>query len=180
MNFEDIIKNKSVESTQSVNNILNNHKNYNLELSSDGYENKIIDVFGNNDKKILSVKYEILGTYDSNLGVFSWACDQIIVDKKMTQLAKSIKSYSKKIKKIILLKKFSDVEFMERLYYYTTNSLFFVNDFNLNDIFRLSIHVTNAKGILSSSVGKIDSIDKISGSGKQIKTFYLITDIISF
>lgn len=170
MNFEDIIKNKTDKLTSSVTNALKMHSKYKLYFSNDKHENKTIDVFASDDgkKKILSVKYEILGTYHINSKLFTWSCDQLLTDKKMTILSKKIKEYSKNLKKVITIKKFKDVEYQERLYYYSTNNIFFVEYVNISDILKFSIFVSECHGILNFS------------ENNGFQTYYLITDIISF
>lgn len=175
MSFEDIVKNEYNELTKSINDILKDHINYSVQIVSDPHtDNKILDVFvmlqNGINKKILSVKYEILGTYDTQTEIFCWGCDQLLVDKNLTNLSKSIKKYSEKIKKIIIKHQFKDSIFMERIYYYLTNNLFLVKPSNLQDILQIAIFVTHTKGILKS----------LTGTNNKIITFYLITDIISY
>lgn len=169
--FKETVKMKFSGLTKIVNETLESTKRYTVEFINDENGNKTIDVYNNEKRKILSVNYQLLGTYDVKAGLFMWACDKMLVDKKMTEMSKDVKSYSKDLKKMIISNKYKDVSFLERLYYFTTNNIFFMNMKYLPDLVMFSIFVTDGQGILSV-VDNVDGID--------IQSFYIVTDVISF
>ncbi len=171
MNFEDIIKNEYNNLTKSLENIIKDHPKYTINIVDDLNDN-IMDIFGNSKKKVLTVKYEVLGTYNITLGIFIWACDNVIGDKEISELSKTTKKYSKNLKKLIIDKKFKDISYIERLYYYLSNSMFFVDPINLNDITKLSTFVTNTNGIIKQNSS--------NALNHEIITMYYVTDIISY
>lgn len=169
MNFEDIIKNEYRELTKSLADVLKNNTNYIIEIVINPNDN-IMDIFDDNNKKILTIQYEVLGTYSNNLGIFSWACDNIVGNKEIIELSKNTKKYSKNLKKLIIENNFEDVKFLERLYYYLSNNMFFIDNKNINDIITISVFVTKTLGVVKSN----------NTSNKNITTFYLVTDIMSY
>lgn len=170
ISFEDIVKIESNNLSQSLNNILKDHSNYSINIVNDSHKYSYIDVFGINSKKILTVKYEILGTYDATSGIFNWACDQMISNKEITTLSKQIKKYSKDLKKMIIKNKYNDTNYLEKIYYYLSNTIFFLESVNLIDIIKISIFVTKCKGVIKNN----------NSSNNKITTLYLVTDIISY
>lgn len=172
MSFEDVIKIESNKLAKSLNSVLNDYPNYTIGIVNDSNKDSFIDVYGTTKKKILTVKYEVLGMYDSQMEIFSWACDHKISDKGIVGLSKEVKKYSKKLKKHIIKKEFDDTEYMERLYYYLSNSMFFLEFSNLSDIMKISIFVTKCKGVLKQ--------DNNDTSNSKNTIFYLVTDIISY
>lgn len=169
MNFEKKVLERVESLTKTINDVLPKNTDYILDFDNEQIGNKIINVFDKNNKKILSVNYELLGTYDPRTKIFNWGCNKNIVDKQYTKLSKVIKSKSKKIKKYIITKKYEDVIYLETLYYYLTNKIFFVND--ITKLIKYCIYASKTKGILMS----IDT--QLNG---EIHKCYLITDIISF
>ena len=168
MKLEDEIITKVKLLTKTITEILPNNKEYSLDFDNENDE-RIIDVFDKDKRKIMSVNYEILGTYDFSSKIFNWGCNKNIVDKKLTKMSKNIKSESKTIKKYIVEKKYTDVAYLESIYYYLTNPLFFVDD--ISYLIKFSIYASECKGVLIS----MDTY-----KGVNIQTCYLITDIISF
>lgn len=168
INFEDKVLKQVDIYTKVIREILPDD-NYTFNIN-DNPNYKIIDVFDKNKKKILSVQCQLLGSYDPDTKIFNWGCNKKISDKKNTELSKLVKSKAKKIKKYILTKKYNDLLYLETLYYYLTNSIFFIND--LTKLIKYSIYVTKSKGILFYTNDHNDNI--------KIQNCYIIIDIISF
>lgn len=162
-NLEDKIKNKVAKLTHHFNNLIKTDSK--LEFVSDMYENKLINIDDGRDKKIASVKYEILGIYDRGTNIFIWGCNTLN-DKKFLCLSKKIKEYSKTLKEDISNKKYNDTEYTERIYYYLSNGMFFISNENIHDLLQFSIYVTECRGIISDS------------KNKSAQTFYLVVDTI--
>lgn len=172
MSFEDIINSEYKTIAKSLNNVISNNQDYTIIMSDDSTVDNFLDVFGKNDKKVLTVKYEVLGTYDEQLNIFSWGCDNIIADKDMTKLAKLTKKYSKNIKILIVKKEFKDQKYLERMYYYLTNNMFFLESINLNDIIKLAVFITKTNGVIKKNT--------TSAIGNKIISLFFVTDIISY
>jgi hypothetical protein len=162
MNFENILKHESNNLSKFVDELLNENKNYEISILN----GTTMEIYGKN-KKILTVKYEILGSFDISLMVFSWAYKLMIIDKKTTKLSRKIKKHKKKIKKLIVNKNFNDSDFLEEIYYYLSNGIFFVDKDKINNIIILSLFITKCKGIIN--ITKNNTI-----------LYFLITDIISY
>ena len=165
--FKSEVENNFIKLTNKFNKITNKTK-YLIKIVNDDNDNKIIDVFDDNDKKILSVTYEMLGTYDTKNALFLWAYNKILINKKLTKISKKIKLSYKDIEKLIVLNKYSDMEYLERLYYYTKNNIFYINSEHLNNLIEYCIFVSECKGVLTD----IDS--------NKIQSFYIVTEIISY
>lgn len=173
MSFENIITNKSTTLSQSLNTVLKDHINYTIGIVDGSNVDNIIDIYGSNKKKILTIKYEVLGTYDGTFGIFSWACDHVILNKEVCLLSKNVKKYSKTLKKAIVSENNHDhnqtnSNYMEKIYYYLSNSMFFLDPQNLVDIIKISIFVTESKGIVQEI------------AQNKITTLYFVRDIISY
>lgn len=161
MRFEDIIKNESEKISKSLNNILNENDNYQIKIVDE-----VIDIYGEN-KKILTIKYELLGSYDTKSEIFNWAHNYYIVDKELLFLSKEVKKYSSKLRKYIINQKCEDNEYMERLYYYLSNSVFILQENKLLDIINMSIYITKCKGVIKNKNGNMIQL-------------YFVKDIISY
>lgn len=169
--FKDIIKIEYENLSKTLNGVLENNKEYEVAIVEDSDE-RILEVFNKNNKKILTTKYEILGSFNKKLNIYCWGCDSLVKNKELTNLSKEIKNYSKTLKKLIINKQFKDEEYMERLYYYLTNSMFYIENENLSDLIKISIYISNTKGVVIQE--NIDSFNN------KINIIYLVTDIISY
>lgn len=176
MRLEDIVKNEYIKLAESLDNILKENTDYvveiNMETNTEINENSFLDVYGNNRKKILTAKYQLLGTFDIGNEIFIWGSNQVIVDKELILFSKIVKKYSAKIKKYIIQKKCEDVEYMERIYYYISNSVFFIEKDKIEEIIKFAVFVTKCKGIIKSV--------NTNASNNKIMSLYFITDIISY
>ena len=163
MKFKDIINNESEILIKSVENILNNNdNNYSIIFVND-----IIDVINDKNKNILSCNYHNLGSFNKKMNLFTWSCDKFINNKEYSLSSEYIKKYSKKIKKYIINQKYDDYEYLEKMYYYLSNSIFIVDKINIEDILKISIFITKHKGILKKEIN-------------DVITYYIILDILSY
>lgn len=168
--YEDIINEKYkklVEEFESV----KKTNNYKLEIINDNFENRTIDIYSNN-KKIMSVSYEILGMYDPGASLFVWGHKFNIANSKLVKLAKLIQKSYNVVEDAILSMKYYDIEYLERIYYYLKNDMFYIDPENINSLTIISLVLSNAKGIL---------IDNTTFMNKKnpTKTIYLVTDILT-
>jgi hypothetical protein len=163
MNFKDIINNKSEILTKPIENILKKNNEYIIQIVND-----IINVFNNKNKKILSCTFHNLGSYDKKVNLFTWSCDKFINNKEYSISSECIKKYSKKIKKYIINQKYNDYEYLEKMYYYLSNSIFYINPINIEDLLKISIFITKHKGILYNE------------NNYNVVNYYIILDILSY
>ena len=169
MSFEDAINSKYEKLAKSIIDILNNNPEFIVDISDNS---KLINVRDNKtNKKVMSGKYEIIGSHDESTNIFIWSCDQELADKTMTQHAKHAKEQSKHIKKLIINEKKENLQFLELLNYYLKNSMFFVSEEKLLPLLKFVISITNQKGILGIARKE---------HKKVITTYYVVTDIISY
>ncbi len=150
---------------------IKNNENYFIKMINDFHENITIDIFGKNNKKIMSVNYEILGSYDDKLKLFSWACNHQLVNKKMIKLSNQIRKSVNQIKKLLTNFTYSDVEYLEKLHYYLSNSVFFINNDNISELLHYCLYFSKGMGIIENDTFFMDK-------HRSIKMFYIVTDII--
>ena len=169
--YANYIKNKYVKLSKQLLELTEKCQEYSIETKSSGHDDKILDVYCKN-KKILSAHYEILGTYDSQCNLFFWAKNMQLIDKQSTKLSKRIKSYHKEIEEMILNKKYNDLDYLEKILYYTKNNIFFMMPDNLETLIEFSVTISECKGVLSQVN------DNLAKENKIVYSYYLITDII--
>lgn len=143
-------------------------KNSVIKLNNyDGID--ILELYVNNKKK-MTANYQILGKYDFQTSFFIWGRDMKFLDRLLTNSSKIIKKTSSDIKQYIIENKYTDVQYLELLLYYTSNNYFYVTFDNVKKICDYSIYITNSKGLV---------YNKISLSSENVITYYLITEILS-
>ena len=169
--YKSQIKNKYVNLSRQLIELMEKCQEYSIETKSTNNDDKILDVYCKN-KKILSAHYEILGTYDTQCNLFFWAKNMQLIDKQSTKLSKKVKSYHKEIQEMILNRKYSDTDYLEKLLYYTKNNIFFMMSDNLETLIEFSVVISECRGVLS----QIN--DNLAKGNKTVYSYYLITDII--
>jgi hypothetical protein len=122
----------------------------------------------NNDKKIMSSKYELLGIYDETTNLFVWGSSIIPANKNDTLRVRDIREYSSKIKSFILNKKFSDVGFLERLLYYLSENIVYIIRENISDLTMLCVFVSKKFVVFKSN------------ANTNVTSIYLLTDVLSY
>jgi hypothetical protein len=172
--FGDIVNNKYNEMTKNISNLLKETE-YIIENTINKNDENILDIYSTlkKEKKILSVKYEIMGIYDYSCNLFSWDNMMILTNKNLNNLSKKVKKYKKNIKEMIITKQYKDIDYMERILYYISNSVFFIEQNNLLNLIQFScysLYSDNILGVLSQ--------DKMI-NGKIYGLHYFITEIIS-
>jgi hypothetical protein len=135
--------------------------------NSPNQDEKIIEVY-NDEKKIMSAKYELLGVYDDVTNLFLWGNSIAPSDKNESIRVKDIREYSKKIKTLILNKKFTDIGFLEKMLYYLSSPIIYVLKENISQLIMLCVFISK-KNILMRRDTNTNFI-----------TFYLIVDILSY
>jgi hypothetical protein len=168
-NYREIIKDEYVKLSRQLTDLTEKCQEYVIEIKGTN-DDKILDVYCNN-KKILSAVYEILGTYDTQCNLFFWSKNMKFADRQVTKISREIKKHSKKIKSMILEKKYKDIDYLEKMYYYTSNNIFFVFPDNISEIIEFSVFFCKCKGILKYK-------NNSAKEGKLIYTYYIITDIL--
>jgi hypothetical protein len=168
--YETEINNKYDELISTFDKIIIKHPKYTIKINDDSDGNNTLDVL-NETKKIMSVKYELLGSYDEQLNLFYWACNHDLTNKRLVKLSKAIKKNKKIIKKKIVNYYHSDIEYLEKIYYYLSNSMFIITEKNIKKFLRWCLCVSEGKGILTE-------VTKYLGNNKPIVMYYIVTDII--
>jgi hypothetical protein len=162
--FNEIINKKYNKLTKELKSIIGTTKKYNISVHTNKNEENILELNINNKK--ITTKYEILGVYDTTTNIFCWANNYRLIDKNKIQLLKKIKEYHKIIENFIINTTYSDIEYLDKLYYYLSNTIFMLDQKNIDDIVILGTFITNSKGI-------------IFNENEKQKIFYIITDIIT-
>jgi hypothetical protein len=172
--FSDMINNEYHETTKKLSNLLK-EKDYIIENTINKNDDNILDVYPNDkrEKKILSLKYEIMGIYDYNCNLFSWENMMVLTNKKLNNLSKKVKIFKKEIKEFIIKKKFLDIEYMEKILYYISNNAFYIEKENLIDLVKFSLYSVKKDNVLGVLVQ-----DNII-NGKKYGIHYFVTGIIS-
>lgn len=167
--YETEINDKCKELIDTFDKIIKKHPEYKIKINDDS-DNNILDVL-TETKKIMSVKYELLGSYDEQLNLFYWACNHNLTNNHFVKLSKIIKKKKDMIKYKIINFENSDVEYLEKLYYYLSNSLFIIADKNIEKFLCWCLCMSEGKGILTETT-------KYLGNDKPIRMYYIVTDII--
>ncbi len=163
--YKKIIDEKYVKSTIE----LNMSEKYEISFIGDNNDNTMEILFiGDNNNKKFVCKYEICGVYDIITNLYTWGWDFNIIDRNNIQLTKKIKEFIKPIKSYIIDNTYSDIEYIEKIYYYLSHSIFFVNKDKLHDMHKFCVSVTDTKGFV-----------KYKSEDNRHIVYYLITDILS-
>ena len=120
----------------------------------------------------MTINYEILGIYDEQTNLFTWGCNFEIINKKKIMLSKIIKKKSNTIKNIITTLKYTDVEYLEEIYYYLSNNMFYIDNTKLINLVNISLFITKKKGIVVGNGSLFDNQQLAT------KVFYIITDVL--
>ena len=169
--LNNIINSEYNKLVKDFNELMTNVDNYNLEFVDNDIDDKTIDVY-NNNSKILSAKYQIIGTYDMYCELFTWSWAMQIKDKNITVFKKNIGKYNDKIKKYISNKKYNDIQYLEQIMYYLSNNTFYIIENNLKILEKLCVFIGNGKGVLRYTNKRLEKSNKI------IYVYYLVSDII--
>jgi hypothetical protein len=73
--------------------LLKNAEYFKFFNSDDNTENDKISFYDENNKIILEAEYEIIGTYDTHYGLWTWAWGNPAFDKKWTRITTKILNY---------------------------------------------------------------------------------------
>lgn len=167
MNLYEIIHKKYLKLTEQLREIEDEKINFTLVTSTNESGEKMIEIQYKN-KRLLYGHYEILGIYDIKNSLFEWAWD-FQLDKKKKLITKSIKSFGEKLLVDLSKNKYEDVDFLEKIIYYTSRPIIFIDSKNIPDLIEVSNYVMNGNGVLSSYSDNTNERKRI---------FYVITDII--
>jgi hypothetical protein len=135
--------------------------------NSPNQEEKIIEIY-NDEKKIISTKYELLGIYDESTNLFLWGNSLVPSDKTESIRVRDILEYSKKIKALILNKKFTDIGFLEKMLYYLSSPIIYVLKENISQLIMLCVFISKKIILMRRD------------ANTNIVTFYLIVDVLSY
>jgi len=163
--FYDVVKQKYNKITKKLKDILITD-NYNVQNSINSNNDKVLDIYIDT-KKILTCNYDILGVYDVNCGIFSWSTTLKLVDRELLTKVKHIQKYNKELEKLIITRKYSDIEFMETILYYISNNMFYIESDNIEQLLEFSCFIT-------------DSIGYLIQKEKNKYIYYLITNIVNY
>lgn len=171
--LSSIVDEKYNKTIKKISNLLK-EKDYIIENTINKNEDNILNIYSNNkkEKKILSLKYEVMGIYDYNCNLFSWENMMILTNKKLNNLSKKVKNFKKELKEIIVKKQYKDIGYMERILYYISNSVFYIEQSNLLELVKFSCYSVNDRVL-----GVLVQDDIING--KKYGIYYFITDIVS-
>ena len=159
--FKEIVSKNNSNLTYKFNQQIDSIKTQlSKEFTMDAYENKMVNLYDKN-KKLMSCTYEIIGIYDTKTNIFTWGCNTLN-DKNLLKISSKIRKYVKSLENMIIKKEYSDTNYMERLHYYLSNCMFYIQNDNIKDLMEFCIYVSKCKGILED--------------GSDVKTFYVITD----
>jgi len=159
MNLENLIKTELASAKFEIHELLQSNIT-NIDANNDG----TITIICEDNKKIVA-HYQVLGTYNKSSMIFYWAWHYKFVDNAKTQSAKLIKNYIKTLKQNIINNAYTDINYVEKLYYYLSNPLVVIGDNKLVDIYLIVAYITKL-GVISSPAND-DNI-----------VLYLIEDIV--
>jgi hypothetical protein len=164
MLLEELINKNFDKYTDKIKSILEN-KTHKIDAYISKYDEKIINIYDNNDNLLLSANYETIGTYDLSTSIFFWEFAFQLFPK--LELSDNIESYKKELSDAIIKRTYKDSKYMEQLYYYITNNIFYIKYENIENLLKFIIYITKYNGI----------VDETLSDNKNI--YYLITNIIT-
>jgi hypothetical protein len=121
------------------------------------------------ENKKVTVTYEPIGLYDTTTSLFSWTWKFSTLSRKRIELSKMIKKFMPILKSHIIEKTYVDNEYLEKIYYYLSNPIFFLDAMRLNDIEKLCSYILDGKCVLKAP----SNVDN-----KKI-IIYVVIDVIS-
>lgn len=153
--------------------IIDPNYNYDYKFSTDKDNNAIVEVLKNN-KLVIKAEYELLGLYNLFNSVWYWGFGLDLVNRDLVKGSKSIKEFSKIIKK-----NYEDFDKKEAeiLYFRTNNNNFYTSKKNIDNIVKLGLYITKSKWFLPVCYNNDNipiSCEKISSNGSIKRLEYLI------
>ena len=128
----------------------------------------IVDMLCENEK--VTMTYEPIGLYDTKTSLFSWTWKFTTLSRKRIEMSKLIKKFVASLKLHIIKKTYTDYEYLEKIYYYLSNSIFFLDSTRLEDIEKICSYIFDGKCVLKS-LSNIDNSKII---------IYVAIDVISY
>jgi hypothetical protein len=169
MKLQEQINKKYESLTKKMNEIIG-FNDYIIENKINKNNEYVMDVYtSKNNKKLMLVKCEIIGFYNKGCNIFYWGDLFIPINIYANKSFKKIKKSKNKIKNMIINKEYEDIQYLEKLLYYISNNMFFIDELDINDLTRYICYKTKSIGILSHN----DEINK-----KHYKIYYLVKEII--
>jgi hypothetical protein len=147
--------------------------NYDYKFSTDKNNNSIVEVL-KNGKLVIKAEYELLGLYNLFNSVWYWGYGLDLVNRDLVKISKSIKDFSKTIKK-----NYNDFDKKEAeiLYFRTNNNNFYTAKKNIENIVKLGLYITKSIWFLPVCYNNDNipvSCEKISNDGSIKNLEYLI------
>jgi hypothetical protein len=161
-------KNKYAKLTKKINELIGSIDKYTIEFLENDIDEHIISVHNNKNLKILSAKCEIIGSYDTQCELFTWAWGMQLRNVTVTDFEKNIKKYIKKVKYYIENTTYNDLQYLEQILYYLSNNIIYITPDNLEIIKNLCVVACDGNGVLQ----------QFKNSEKTVYIYYLVTDII--
>ena len=144
--FEKKITKKYIDLTDKMNQILNNNE-YSVENSIDNNDEYTLDVYANK-KKVMTVVCQMMGFYNHDCETFYWGDTMIPTNTNINELVKDIRKSKKKLKKSIIEQKYDDIQYLERILYYISNNVFYIDELNIADLVKYCCYKTDSMGVL--------------------------------
>ena len=164
--FENKISEKYLVLTDKMNEILSN-KDYFIENRIDNNNEYMLDVYlSSSKKKVMTVACRSMGFYNYDCETFYWGDCMLPTNTNINELSKKIKKTKNKMKKMIINKKYDDIVFLERILYYVSNNVFYIDKGNVEDLIKYCCYVTDSMGVL------------VQKKEKRQRIYYLVQEII--
>lgn len=131
-------------------------KKYSFDIRKNKNNNYIIEFIDDN-KVALKAECFIAGFYNVHNSFWYWAWSADNIDRKLSNKSKSIKEYGTEIqKKLESTKKEKelDYEFLEKVYFRTTNGGFYLVPESIEHIIKLAMYITGGLWIATMDEGK--------------------------
>ena len=143
--YKNEIEQNIDELTKIKSNIIGDSQ-YSIELL-DKFNDVTLNVY--NDKKIIcNCSYEEIGTYDVSTNIFIWGNSQAIKNEKHIKNLLLIRKSYKTIKSLICNNKYSDIGYLERLYFYLKNNIFILSKQYVKEFMNYCICISKMNGIV--------------------------------
>lgn len=163
--FENDVNN-NYKHINDLGNIINS-KYKKLKISKNIDNRTIIIHNAETNIKLLEFHYIFIGSYDVDKSIWIWSYNNFTLDTKgrsfKTTIDKTIKDIMNNVDK------YSDFAYVEKIYNYLSNNMFYVENKHILDIVKISLYSLGGKGVITDFVD-MPNINKLD--------FYVIKDVV--
>lgn len=166
--MKEQINNVFNDKKKAISKVIDINKNYNNKIYKNN-DGKYMLEFFENDKSVMKTECCMMGMYNVYNSVWYWAWNLDNIDKQL--LDNKVQNFSHEIKrKLEDIKKVHDVQYMEQLYYRTSNGNFYISPKNIEGLIKLGLYILDGHWVTSIPIEGDDKIKRVE--------YYVLTKIL--